>query len=66
MPKKDGGLRPILNLKCFNMCIRNVSFKMESLLDIISIMTQGLWLASVDLKDVYFHVAVNPAHRKYL
>ena len=28
VPKKSGGLRPILNLKSFNHCIRKVHFKM--------------------------------------
>ena len=38
---------------------------MMSLQD-VSIMSPDLWLASVDLKDAYFHVAITPAHRQYL
>ena len=66
VPKKDKGICPILNLKHFNVNIRKVTLKMESLQSIITIMTPGLWLASMDLKNAYFHVAVNPAHRKFL
>ena len=66
VPKKDGGLRPILNLKPFNLNVRKRTFKMETLQTIISIMTPNLWLTSVDLKDAYFHVAIVPAHRRYL
>ena len=66
VPKKDGGLRPILNLKQFNNCLRKVKFKMNTLESIISVMDSGLWLASVDLKDAYFHVGIRKEHRKYL
>ena len=27
---------------------------------------QGLWLTSLDLKDVYFHIGINPADTRYL
>jgi len=66
VPKKDGGIRPILNLKQFNHCLRKARFKMNSLETIISVMDSGLWLASVDLKDAYFHIGIRKEHRKYL
>ena len=66
VPKKDGGIRPILNLKPFNRNIKRERFKMETLQSIISLMQPGVWLASVDLKDAYFHVPINRAHWKYL
>ena len=66
VPKKDGGLRPILNLKLFNHSMVKVKFKMETLQSIIAYMSPGDWLASIDLKDAYFHVPVLPQHRKYL
>lgn len=66
VPKKDGGLRPILNLKAFNHYMQVQKFKMETMHSIIAIMQPGLWLASVDLKDAYFHVPIAGEHRKYL
>ena len=66
VPKKDGGIRPILNLKPFNCHLRKRPFKMETLQSIISIMRPGVWLASVDLKDAYFHVPITRRHWKYL
>ena len=66
VPKKDGGVRPILNLKPFNRCLPKQKFKMETLQSIISIMQPGLWLASVDLKDAYFHVPIARDQWKYL
>ena len=66
VPKKDGGIRPILNLKAFNRYLRPHRFKMETLASIISIMQPGLWLVSLDLKDAYFHVPIAREHWKYL
>ena len=28
--------------------------------------SEGDWLTSIDLKDAYFHIRVQPRHRKYL
>ena len=66
VPKKDGGVRPILNLKPLNRCLPKQRFKMETLQSIISMMQPGLWLASVDLKDAYFHVPIAKKQWKYL
>ena len=62
VPKRDGGHRPILNLKFFNVIVRKTSFKMETLRSVISVMRPHQWMASVDLKDAYFHLRVVPAH----
>jgi hypothetical protein len=64
--KKDGGLRPILNLKRFNFWIQFQKFKMETLTTILGVTFPGHWLASVDLKDAYFHVPIRAEHHKYL
>ena len=66
VPKKDGGLRPILNLKRFNNFVRVLSFRMETLRTIISVVRPGMWLASVDLKDAYLHVPMREVHHRYL
>ena len=66
VPKKDGGLRPILNLKPFNKSLQRVRFKMETLRSIIAIVQPGDWLASVDLKDAYLHVPVAEPMWQYL
>jgi hypothetical protein len=66
VPKKDGGLRPILNLKRFNNCVKKQRFKMETLKSIIAAVSPHQWLASIDLKDAYFHVPIAPGHHKFL
>ena len=58
--------RSILNLKLFNFIVRKTSFRIETLKSMIAVMQPHQWLASVDLKDAYFHIGVTPAHRRYL
>jgi hypothetical protein len=66
VPKKTGDWRPILNLKPLNKRLVIETFKMETLKNVILACSPGEWLASLDLKDAYFHVPVHPAHRRFL
>ena len=53
---KDGTSRLILNLKKLNLLITHIPFKMESIKDVIHIIKQGVWMASVDLHHAYYSV----------
>ncbi len=64
--KKDGSLRPILNLKKFNKYLVKEKFRMETLKQILSTLDMNDWLVSVDLKDAYLHVPIHPEFRHYL
>ena len=64
--KKDGGWRPILNLKRLNQYMSYQRFKMESLRPIIASVPPGVFMASLDLKDAYLHVPVNRDHWRFL
>ena len=64
--KKTGGWRPILNLKPHHTFLRVDSFKMETLRSVTLAVNQGEWLASIDLKDAYFHVPIRQSHRQFL
>ena len=66
VPKKDGGLRPILDLRLLNKYLRVLSFKMLTHRHIVQSVRQGDWFTTVDLTDAYFHVPICPGHRKYL
>jgi hypothetical protein len=66
IPKKLGGMRPILNLKCLNRFIVYQQFKMEGLDCVKYIIQPGDWMAKTDLQDAYFLVAVTLEHRKFL
>ncbi len=64
--KKDGGLRPILDLRGLNRYLKVLRFHMLSIADVLRTATRGEWFASIDLKDAYFHVPIAPHHRKFL
>ena len=65
--KKDGGWRPIINLKRLNKAYMvPPSFRMETPLDAASLLRPGDWAATVDLKDAYFHVSIHKRFRRYL
>ncbi|XP_041864797.1 uncharacterized protein LOC121654646 [Melanotaenia boesemani] len=66
VPKKDGGLRPILDLRALNRYLRQYTFRMLTHAALIRCIRPGDWFVSIDLKDAYFHVPIYPPHRKYL
>ena len=65
-PKKDGTHRMILNLKKFNKNIKYEHFKMETLQTALKLVTPNCFMASIDLKDAYYSVAVDREHQKFL
>ncbi|KAI2654754.1 Transposon Ty3-G Gag-Pol polyprotein [Labeo rohita] len=66
VPKKDGGLRPILDLRQLNRSVMRLKFKMLTINQVVSQITSEDWFATIDLKNVYFHVSILPQHRKFL
>ncbi|KAK5932171.1 hypothetical protein CgunFtcFv8_003898 [Champsocephalus gunnari] len=66
IPKKAGGMRPILDLSAFNRVIRKRPFHMLTIKQVMECVHQGDWYTSIDLKDAYFHITIIPKHRKFL
>ena len=66
VPKKDGSRRPVVNLRPLNNFIMKRRFKMEGVVLLKSLVQQGDWMASIDLKDAYLSVVVAEEHRRYL
>ena len=64
--KHTGGLRPILNLKCFNHFMHIPSFKMPTLKTIWQLMQQGDFAFSIDLQDGYLHIPIVKHHHHFL
>ena len=64
--KKNGSPRPIINLKNLNSHIVYSHFKMETLKHALDLISEGRWLASLDIKEAYFHVKINKKFWKYL
>ena len=66
VPKRTGGLRPILNLKQFNHYMHIPSFKMPTLKTVWQLIQQGDYAFSIDLQDAYLHVPIVKHHRQFL
>lgn len=64
--KPDGRKRFILNLKHLNTYIDAPHFKMEDIRTALRLVQKDCFLASIDLKEAYFHLPIHPDHRKYL
>ncbi len=66
VPKKGGGLRPILHLRVLNRALHKLPFKMLTHRRMIKCIQPQYWFAAIDLKDAYFHVSILPRHRPFL
>ncbi len=65
VPKREGGLRPILHLGPINRALGKRPFRMLTLKQILAQIRPRDWFASVDLKDAYFHIQIAPHHRRF-
>ncbi len=66
VPKKDGVLRPILDLWLLNRSVMRLKFKMLTVEQVVSQNRSEDWFVMIDLKNAYFHVSIIPSHRKFL
>ena len=66
VPKKDGGIRPVVNLKVLNSYVKQVSFTMEGIHLLKDLLCPGDLMTKVDLKDAYFAIPLNCQDRKLL
>ncbi len=57
VPKKCGGLQPILDLRVLNRALHKLPFKMRTRMRIIKCIQPQDWFATIDLMDAYFHVS---------
>ena len=64
--KKDGGQRPVINLKNLHSFVDAPHFKMKGIHTLKSLVLEGDWLVNVDLKDAYFSVPISQENRKFL
>ena len=66
VPKKDGGSRPVINLKRLNSHIVYQHFKMEGLHLLKHIIQEKDFMIKIDLKDAYFCVPMSQQHQPFL
>ncbi len=64
--KATGGFRPVLDLSPLNRFLRHIPFRMDTPEIIRTGLRPGDWAVSLDLRDAYFHVPINPRDRKWL
>ena len=65
-PKKDGNFRMILDLTWVNKHVEYQHFKMCSLQTAKDLLRSDCWMGSLDLKDAYYSVLIDPEDRKFL
>ena len=65
-PKPDGGFRFILNLKELNKFLMPPHFKLEDSRTASQLVSPNCFLSTLDLKDAYYLVHVDPTFHKFL
>src|SRR6266511_729237 len=65
IPKKNGGLRPVIDLRNLNQYVKYSHFKMESIDLVKSLVRRGDFMISIDLNQAFYHVPLSPQQRKF-
>ena len=66
VPKKSGGLRPVINLKPLNQFLHLQTFKMEGLSNLEVILEPNDFMITIDLSDAYMTLPTEEESRDYL
>ncbi len=66
VPKKGGGLHPILDLRLVNRSVMRLKFKMLTIKQVVSQIRSEDCFVTIDLKHARFHISILPQHRKFL
>ena len=64
--KSDGGYRLILNLKKLNESVEYKMFKMETLATIVQLIGPNMYMAKLDIKDIYYSIPIYGPHQIFL
>ena len=66
VPKPDRSHRLIFNFKNCNQAVLYRHFKMDILTSILSLVTPGAYMATIDLRHAYYTIPVAFEHQKFL
>ena len=66
VPKKEGKLRLIIDLKKLNRFIVKKPLKMQNIKSVTRSILHPSWACKIDLKDAYYHVPIAPMFQRYL
>ena len=64
--KATGGWRSVIDLSHLNDFVQLTPFKMETVASVLLSVSEGDFLASLDLKDAYFQIPIHGSSRKLL
>jgi hypothetical protein len=64
--KKDGGHRPVHNLKALNSHLCHQHFKLEGLPSLFNLLQPNDYFVKIDLKDAYLSISMKTVHTKFL
>src|SRR6185312_3662140 len=63
VPKPDGRIRPIINLRTINTYVRKQHFKMEGIKSLRDLIQANDFLIKIDLEDAFYHMMIHPSMR---
>ena len=66
IPKKNGKLRLVIDLRSLNHHLRKEKFHMETPASLRHSIQKGDWVTSLDLTNAYLHVPIHPSSSKFL
>eukprot|EP00117_Sycon_ciliatum_P013786 scpid46822/ scgid14313/ Transposon Ty3-I Gag-Pol polyprotein; Gag3-Pol3; Transposon Ty3-2 TYA-TYB polyprotein; Capsid protein; p24; Spacer peptide p3; Nucleocapsid protein p11; Ty3 protease; p16; Spacer peptide J; Reverse transcriptase/ribonuclease H; p55; Integrase p52; Integrase p49 len=66
VPKKNGKLRLIINLRRLNQNVVAPRFRYENISSLPETVQPGDWCTSIDLRNGFYHVPIHPESRPYL
>jgi hypothetical protein len=66
VPKKTGGMRPVIDLSILSSYLSVPHFKMETNRSIRACILPGMLTTKLDLSNAYFHIPISLASRKFL
>ena len=66
IPKKDGSVRPVINLRPLNHFLSIPHFKMEGLHLVPDVVSLGNYCVKINMTDAYFAVNIDKTYRSYL
>ncbi len=66
IPKKNGGIQPILDLRDLSVFLKRLPFHMLRTADVIRAVNTNDWFITIDLRDAYYHIPIVAHHRRFL
>ena len=64
--KVIGGWRPVIDLSTLNCYVILIKFQMETVASILGSIWKGDWMFSINCKDMYFQIPIQPKFWPYL